>query len=139
MGSTIPKDLIALYTEIQRVIPDFVIPTHGDLTFWALQGILLLNLSLTSTPGKPDNYGEIWLGFLMKILEGISKEQPKVPFILFGEKCKKIVNLISRQSLVICTSNPGYTMKFRESDCIVKLLENWKKHNIEGIDWNLKI
>jgi uracil-DNA glycosylase len=134
---TIPKDLSSLYTEIARVVPDFKIPTHGNLMKWALEGILLLNLSLTVTPNKPKSHGEIWNGFISKVLEYLAIHKPKVPYILFGESVKGIANLISGQSLIISTSNPSYSTKFISSNCIKLLIDDLSKKGIDPINWNL--
>jgi uracil-DNA glycosylase len=134
---TIPKDLLALYNEVAKNVTTFKIPTHGNLTSWAVQGILLLNLSLTVTPNKPKSHGEIWHGFISKVIEHLAIHKPKVPFILFGDSVKNIASLISGQSLVVSTSNPSYTKKFLESNCIKVLLENWIKKEIEPINWEL--
>lgn len=134
---TIPKDLNCLYAEISRVIPSFKIPTHGNLTKWALEGILLLNLALTVTPNTPKSHGEIWTGFIAKVLEHLAIHKPKVPYILFGDTTKSIANLISGQSLVVTTSNPSYTSKFVQSNCIKLLIDNLEKIGESPINWNL--
>src|ERR1700761_955610 len=46
-GITIPPSLRNIYKELTTDIPGFKIPTHGELTEWAEQGVMLLNATLT--------------------------------------------------------------------------------------------
>src|SRR6187402_300289 len=52
-GITPPPSLKNIFKELQQDIPDFKIPSHGNLTKWADQGVLLLNATLTVQAGKP--------------------------------------------------------------------------------------
>src|SRR6195952_2295352 len=45
-GVPIPRSLQNIYKELLTDIPGFKIPSHGNLSEWAEQGVLLLNASL---------------------------------------------------------------------------------------------
>jgi uracil-DNA glycosylase len=51
-GIAIPKSLINIYKELATDIPGFVKPAHGNLEYWAKQGVLLLNATLTVRAGE---------------------------------------------------------------------------------------
>lgn len=45
----------------------------GDLTYWAEQGVFLLNASLTALYGRSGGCGKVWDGFVKRTLEYIFK------------------------------------------------------------------
>lgn len=55
-GLKVPPSLKNIYKELENNFVDFISPSHGDLTTWANQ-VLLLNTSLTVEWNKPQ--GEI--------------------------------------------------------------------------------
>jgi uracil-DNA glycosylase len=59
----VPPSLYNIYTELERDIDGFVRPSHGNLTQWAEQGVLLLNTSLTVQAHKPTSHSNCgWQG-----------------------------------------------------------------------------
>lgn len=133
---TISKDLMALYNEVQITVPTFKIPTHGNLMAWALQGILLLNLALTVTPNTSGSHGEIWLGFMSKVIETLAIQKPTVPFVLFGKDLDKYSYLISGKSTIIKSTNPS-DKKFHSTEPIKKLITALEKNKIDPINWQI--
>lgn len=74
------------------------IPTSGNLTRWAHQGVLLLNATLTvraHQAGSHQNKG--WEVFTDAVIETISKEKKDVVFILWGSFAQKKAKLIDPQ------------------------------------------
>ena len=55
-GVQITSSLKNVFTELERSMPGFITPYHGDLTEWASQGVLLLNMSLTARPGVANKH-----------------------------------------------------------------------------------
>jgi uracil-DNA glycosylase len=47
-GYPIPPSLMNIFEELYDEIEEFTIPSHGDLTKWCNQGVLLLNFALTT-------------------------------------------------------------------------------------------
>ena len=45
-----------MYKELKADIPGFEIPSHGTLSGWARQGVLLLNACLTVEKGKANSH-----------------------------------------------------------------------------------
>ena len=58
-GVPVPPSLRNIYKEVQSCYPSFRIPSHGDLTAWTEQGVLLLNTCLTVQPGQAGSHQEI--------------------------------------------------------------------------------
>jgi uracil-DNA glycosylase len=85
-GVTVPPSLKNIYKELATDIPGFTIPTHGDLTPWADQGVLLLNATLTVQAGKPGSHQKKgWEIFTDTVIRKISEEKEGIVFLLWGK------------------------------------------------------
>lgn len=76
-------------------------PSHGELTKWAKQGVLLLNTVLTVRQGEANSHkGMGWEIFTDRIIELLNEREKPVVFILWGAnaRCKKtlITNPVHR-------------------------------------------
>ncbi len=93
-GVAVPASLKNIYKELASNIQGFQIPTHGDLTGWAKQGVFLLNAMLTVEQNKAGSHKNAgWQQFTDAVIQQISKEKTGVIFMLWGNfaKNKKIL------------------------------------------------
>ncbi len=60
-----------------------------DLTFWASQGVLLLNIALTAKMNKPESHLELWRPFTTYLLEEVLDTHTGLPIVLFGKEAHK--------------------------------------------------
>ena len=104
---SIPSSLQNIYTELSNTVHGFVRPTHGDLTHWALQGVLMLNTCLTVRPGKPGSHGDIWLGFVNKVFRAIAKANPRCIYLLWGKEAQKLRPMLGDKSVVLEAAHPS--------------------------------
>lgn len=83
-----------IFKELNRVYNDY--KNNNDLTYWALQGVLLLSISLTYPKNKPKGHFEyfLWMPFIVKVLEDISKVRPNCIYILWGKDVEIIKDYI---------------------------------------------
>ncbi|BAC24429.1 ung [Wigglesworthia glossinidia endosymbiont of Glossina brevipalpis] len=89
-NSKIPPSLRNIFKELKNSIKNFIIPKHGCLNKWAIQGVLLLNTVLTVEENRPNSHINIgWQKFTDKIIEIINFNCYKVIFILWGYHAKK--------------------------------------------------
>ncbi|PZR32180.1 MAG: uracil-DNA glycosylase [Azospira oryzae] len=91
-----PPSLVNIFKEIHTDLGK-PIPTSGDLSRWAKQGVLLLNATLTvraSSPGSHQNKG--WETFTDAVIKCISDEREHVMFILWGAYAQKKGEVINR-------------------------------------------
>lgn len=80
----IPPSLMNIYKELNKDI-GMPIPTTGDLTKWAQQGVLLLNSVLTVRANEPASHSKIgWMDFTDDVIKIISDQKKQVVFILWG-------------------------------------------------------
>lgn len=68
-------------------------PTHGDLTSWAEQGVLLLNTSLTVEQGQPNSHSNWgWDVFTKAIFDTCLQLPQPIVFILWGRNAQNIAS-----------------------------------------------
>lgn len=66
------------------------ISPHGDLTYWANQGVLLLNSVLSVEAGRPTSHqGQGWEGFSDDVIAAVDQYTEHSVFILWGAHAKK--------------------------------------------------
>ncbi|MFP5041025.1 uracil-DNA glycosylase [Parasediminibacterium sp. JCM 36343] len=80
-----PPSLVNIYKELHTDI-GMPIPTTGNLTKWAEQGVLLLNAVLTVRANEPASHAKIgWMDFTNAVIKKISDEKEGVIFLLWGK------------------------------------------------------
>lgn len=93
-GIAPPPSLVNIYKELNNDI-GMAIPTHGDLTPWAQQGVLLLNAALTVRAGEANSHAQIgWHEFTAAVIRKISEEREGVVFMLWGRFAQQKQDLI---------------------------------------------
>ncbi len=108
VGENIPKSLHNIYLEIVNDC-NIKYPSHGNLTSWAKQGVLLLNTVLTvrdSLPGSHRNIG--WEKFTDYIITVLNKKERPVVFLLWGNDAKAKAALINNKiHKILSTVHPS--------------------------------
>ena len=96
-GVKTPPSLMNIYKEIHRDL-GFDIPTHGNLTYWAEQGVLLLNAVLTVEAGQAGSHQKQgWETFTDQAIEHLNREREGLVFLLWGSHAQKKGRLIDRE------------------------------------------
>ncbi len=97
----IPPSLRNIYKELKDdlgVTP----PNHANLTAWAKQGILMLNVVLTVREGQSNSHkNKGWENFTDEIIRLVSQKEEKVVFVLWGKDAQKKIPLIDAERHVI--------------------------------------
>jgi uracil-DNA glycosylase len=69
-------------------------PKNGNLQWWAVQGCLLLNSTLTTSEGQQKEHLNIWGWCIDYIIQYISQYMDNIIFVLWGSNSYKKINLI---------------------------------------------
>ena len=94
-GEKVPASLKRIYKELASDIDVFQIPTHGDLTNWANQGVFLLNAGLTVEHKKANSHKKIgWHKFTDAVIKNISEKREGIVFLLWGNFARQKKELI---------------------------------------------
>ncbi len=91
----IPPSLKNIYKELVSDV-GINMPTHGDLRYWAKQGVLLLNATLTvraNQAGSHQNKG--WEQFTDAIINHLNAERKDLVFLLWGSFARSKKALIN--------------------------------------------
>lgn len=142
-GVAQPPSLKNIFKELRTDI-GMPIPTHGNLTGWAQQGVLLLNAILTVEEGKPATHaGKGWEIFTDAIIEQLVKRKHPTVFLLWGAYAQKKVqnlhvHLDPEKHLILKSAHPsplsvtGFLgcRHFSQANAFLK------KHNFPEVDWS---
>ncbi|MBP2281287.1 uracil-DNA glycosylase [Psychrobacter sp. PL15] len=116
---------------------------HGDLTYWAQQGVLLLNSSLTVSEGEPNSHqNKGWEQFTDAVIDIINEQTEHTVFILWGSKAQKKGKYINTDKHLILTAvhpSPLAANRggFFGSKPFSKTNDYLKQYGQTPIDWQL--
>lgn len=133
----IPPSLKNIYKEI-AISTNATMPTHGNLSNWAKQGVLLLNAILSVEAHKCTAHKSIgWEKFSNSVIANISAHKKNIVFILLGNFAKKKKSLIdsSRHCILEAPHPSPLARNFIGSGVFIKANEYLQKHNIAPINW----
>ena len=107
-GVPLPPSLVNIFKELHNDL-HIPVPSHGNLSYWAQQGVLLLNAILTvraHQAGSHQNKG--WEQFTDKVIETISVHKKHVVFLLWGNYAQAKSKLIdSTHHLILKAPHPS--------------------------------
>lgn len=108
-GVAIPPSLKNIFTEINNEFDRLFFPTTGNLEHWAMQGVLLLNASLTVRKDLANSHKHLkWNVFTDAVIQYISDNTENVVFLLWGSFAQKKGSKIDREKhLVLETGHPS--------------------------------
>lgn len=139
-GQKIPPSLVNIYKEIEKETGANM-PSHGDLTGWAKQGVLLLNAVLTVRAHQANSHkGKGWEEFTDGIIKKISRDREGVVFLLWGANARAKKNLIDeKKHLVLESAHPSPLSAYNGFfGCghFNKTNEYLIKNGLQPIDWS---
>jgi uracil-DNA glycosylase len=146
--SPIPASLVNIYDNMKRFGHQIFKPEHGNLEYWAYQGVLMLNTSLTVEKSKPNSHQKIWSMFTDELIEVFTKKYTDLIIVLWGGSALNKMNIIKnkdKQEFVI-SSHPsplGFknmlktSPSFYEGDHFGKINSILKNKNKKEIDWQI--
>ena len=103
-----PPSLQNIFKEIKNELGEHTFNSN-DLTQWANQGMLLLNVSLTVEKGRPGSHMNLgWRKFTKKVLEKLNNHPNKIVFLLWGNFARSYKSMIDTNKHVILeTTHPS--------------------------------
>jgi len=140
-GVTPPPSLRNIYQELASDV-GFHIPPHGNLEYWARQGVLLLNTTLTVRAGAAHSHADIgWTRFTDHVIEVLSRHREGLVFLLWGGHATRKRALIDAGRHCILTAphpsplsaHRGFfgCRHFSRSNAVLN------EDGVEPIDWQL--
>ena len=143
-GIKIPSSLLNMYKELKSDL-NCRIPTHGDLSKWQSQGIMMLNTSLTVRAHNANSHSKKgWEQFTDKAIEKLAKARKNIVFLLWGKNAQEKEKLIKRsrnEHLVLKSAHPSGLSAHRGffgNKHFSQTNAYLKKNSIEPIDWQIE-
>lgn len=141
-GTPPPPSLQNIFKEIHDEL-GLPIPSHGELTAWAKNGVLLLNTSLTVREGSPNSHrGHGWEILTDRVIELLNQREQPIVFLLWGSNARSKARLITEpRHLVLQCAHPSPLSAyngffgcghFRKAD------EFLKNNGIEPVNWQIE-
>ncbi|MEG1528342.1 MAG: uracil-DNA glycosylase [Clostridia bacterium] len=108
-NTPIPPSLYNIKKEIEADLGYKSKISNGDLTYWAKQGVLLLNTVLTVESGKPNSHkGQGWEQFTDSVIVALNKRKRPIVFMLWGNNAQTKKYLITNKAhLVLMCAHPS--------------------------------
>lgn len=103
-GVKIPPSLRNMYKELAS---DLAIEpaSHGNLTSWANQGVLLLNTVLTVREGEANSHQKHgWERFTDRVIEVLNEREDPIVFVLWGKPAQQKATMIDATKHIIIQS-----------------------------------
>ena len=143
-GIQTPGSLLNMYKELKSDL-NCRIPTHGDLSKWQSQGILMLNTSLTVRAHSANSHSKKgWEQFTDKAIEELAKARKNIVFLLWGKNAQdkeKLIKRSGREHLVLKSAHPSGLSAHRGffgNKHFSQTNAYLKKNMIEPIDWQIE-
>ena len=116
------------------------IPSSGNLSAWAKQGVLLLNAVLTVRANEPASHAKIgWTKFTDDVILQLSSQKKGLVFILWGNFAQEKIKLIdSSKHKILKAAHPSPFSAYNGFfGCkhFSATNEYLVKNNIDPIDW----
>jgi uracil-DNA glycosylase len=103
-----PPSLVNIFKELNRDL-EIEIPSSGNLSHWAHQGVFLLNTCLSVRAGEAGaHFNKGWEIFTDKVIETVNQECKGLVFMLWGSAARKKAAMIdSSRHLILEAPHPS--------------------------------
>ncbi|MFW5645579.1 MAG: uracil-DNA glycosylase [Bacteroidota bacterium] len=136
-----PPSLINIFKEIRDDL-GLPIPNHGNLDYWAMQGVLLLNATLTVRANQPGSHqGKGWEEFTNTVILKLSETKENLVFLLWGKYAQNKEELIdtNRHHILKAPHPSPFSANSGFFGCkhFSKTNDILVKNGVEPIDWRV--
>lgn len=140
-GCPLPPSLKNIFKELVSDL-EVTHPTHGNLTNWAKQGVLLLNAVLTVQDGNANSHAKKgWEQFTDAVVRKLGQQtENQIVFVLWGKPAEKKRSLIAGHHAQIVSAHPSPLSAHRGflgSRPFSKVNEYLNAFSNSSIDWFL--
>ena len=140
-GVNPPPSLQNMYKEIHAEY-GYPIPPHGELTYWAKQGVLMMNTVLTVREGQPNSHkGMGWEIFTDNVISLLNQRPEPMVFLLWGANARAKTKIITNPNhLVLQSAHPSPLSAYNGffgNGHFKKSNEFLKSRGLTEIDWRI--
>ena len=140
-GIALPPSLVNIYQELSDDL-GIAPSSHGDLTAWARQGVLLLNATLTVRRGAANSHSGLgWQTFTDAVIAHVNQKDASVVFLLWGSYAQGKATLLNNpKHLILKAPHPSPLSAYRGFfGCrhFSKTNTFLQENGVEPIDWTI--
>jgi uracil-DNA glycosylase len=136
----LPPSLKQIYNQIVR---DFYPEEETDykqmdLSYWAEQGIFLLNAALTVRQGEAGSHLAHWKWFTTEVIKKINELNSAIPFCLWGKDAQQFERYVQSHNILLKAPHPvsaSYSGKSWQCDHFKFISNHIKDTNNIDIKW----
>lgn len=141
-GVNPPPSLQNIYKEIYAEY-GYPIPQHGELTYWAEQGVLMMNTVLTVRESQPNSHkGMGWEIFTDNVISLLNLRPEPMVFLLWGANARAKKKIITNPNhLVLESAHPSPLSAYNGffgNGHFKRANEFLKQHKMTEIDWKIR-
>ena len=141
-GVKIPPSLQNMYKEIYAEY-GYPIPQHGELTYWAEQGVLMMNTVLTVRESQPNSHkGMGWEIFTDNVISLLNLRPEPMVFLLWGANARAKKKIITNPNhLVLESAHPSPLSAYNGffgNGHFKKANDFLKQNKMTEIDWRIE-
>ncbi len=143
----IPSSLNNIYKNALKYNNFFKYPEHGNLEFWAFQGVFMLNTALTVQESCKLSHAKVWNKFTDMAIKYISDNCDNTVFVLWGSYALSKKELIdsnkhkfvisSHPSGLSCNKKLGKYPEFNNLDQFRQINKYLRKSGKKEIIWQI--
>lgn len=144
---SVPRDVPKLPPSVRNIHAamardGFTPPSHGDLTAWARQGVLLLNTALSVRDSEANSHAKQWSEFTDAVITELSDRQRPVVFVLWGKSAHRKRELINEDRHEVVTApHPAargrFQTEFREAGTFTEVNQRLEALEVAPIEWGI--
>jgi uracil-DNA glycosylase len=139
-GMTLPPSLKNIFKEIEKEFDQPLKNRSGDLARWAVQGVFLLNATLTVEAHMAGSHqGRGWEEFTTAAIQALSEQREHLVFMLWGNYAKQKGAVIDRSKHVVLESAHPSPFSadhgFFDNNHFKKANEYLEQQGEKPIDW----
>ena len=140
-GVNPPPSLQNIYKEIHAEY-GYPIPPHGELTYWAKQGVLMMNTVLTVRESQPNSHkGMGWEIFTDNVISLLNMRPEPMVFLLWGANARAKTKIITNPNhLVLESAHPSPLSAYNGffgNGHFKKANEFLRSRGMAEIDWRI--
>ena len=141
-GVNPPPSLQNMYKEIYAEY-GYPIPQHGELTYWAEQGVLMMNTVLTVRESQPNSHkGMGWEIFTDNVISLLNLRPEPMVFLLWGANARAKKKIITTPNhLVLESAHPSPLSAYNGffgNGHFKKANDFLKQNKMTEIDWRIE-
>jgi len=116
-GVSIPPSTKRIYEALRMSGFISADPSHGDLSNWAKQGVLMINSALTTVLKKSNSHAREWAPYTDAIIKEISDSLNGIVFILLGNFAQEKAEIIDAgKHTILEWGHPSPMSSYNKSD-----------------------